>query len=157
MLPFADILALASPLQEQALPPKGIGPQERSYDTKAAPPPPGEKSPIEDMPLGVSFIDVAKEAGLISKTIYGGEAKNKYLLETTGCGLAFYDYDNDGWLDLFLVNGWRLEGFPTGQEPRCHLFKNNRDGTFSHGEAAFLNQHKRMRGGDGDGVFPRGH
>ena len=57
--------------------------------------------------------------------------KNKYLLETTGCGLAFYDYDNDGWLDVFLVNGWRLEGFAKGQEPHCHLFKNNRDGTFT--------------------------
>ena len=54
----------------------------------------------------------SKQSGLAVKTIYGGEHKNKYLLETTGCGLAFYDYDNDGWLDVFLVNGWRLEGFP---------------------------------------------
>jgi hypothetical protein len=53
------------------------------------------------------------------------------LLETTGCGVAFYDYDNDDWLDIFLVNGWRLEGFPKGQEPISHLFKNNRDGTFT--------------------------
>ena len=67
--------------------------------------------------LGVTFIDVAKEAGLNAKTIFGGEHKNKYLLETTGCGVAFYDYDNDGWLDIFLVNGTRLEGFPAGQEP----------------------------------------
>lgn len=74
---------------------------------------------------------MAKEAGLNIETIYGAEGGNKYLLETTGCGLAFYDYDNDGWLDLFLVNGWRLQGFPTGQEPHCHLFKNNRDGTFT--------------------------
>lgn len=81
--------------------------------------------------LGVSFIDVAKEAGLNAKTIFGGEHKNKYLLETTGCGVAFYDYDNDGWLDIFLVNGTRLEGFPAGQEPTCHLFRNNRDGTFT--------------------------
>ena len=66
-----------------------------------------------------------------AKTIFGGEHKNKYLLETTGCGVAFYDYDNDGWLDIFLVNGWRLEGFPAGQEPTSHLFKNNRDGTFT--------------------------
>src|SRR5207253_2507436 len=50
---------------------------------------------------------------------------------TTGCGVAFYDYDNDGWLDIFLVNGARLEGFPAGQEPVSHLFKNNRDGTFT--------------------------
>ncbi len=82
-------------------------------------------------PLGVTFLNIAKEAGLNAKTIYGGEQKNKYLLETTGCGVAFYDYDNDGWLDIFLVNGWRLEGFPKGQEPHSHLFKNNRDGTFT--------------------------
>ena len=67
--------------------------------------------------MGVSFTDVVQEAGLAVKTIYGGEKTNKYLLETTGCGLAFYDYDADGWLDLFLVNGWRLEGFTPGQEP----------------------------------------
>jgi hypothetical protein len=81
--------------------------------------------------LGLSFIDVAKESGLNVKTIFGGEHKNKYLLETTGCGVAFYDYDNDGWLDIFLVNGTRLEGFPPGTEPTSHLFKNNRDGTFT--------------------------
>jgi hypothetical protein len=81
--------------------------------------------------LGISFIDVGHDAGLNAKTIFGGEHKNKYLLETTGCGVAFYDYDNDGWLDIFLVNGTRLEGFPAGQEPVSHLFKNNRDGTFT--------------------------
>ena len=54
--------------------------------------------------LGVSFLNVARESGLNAKTIFGGEHKNKYLLETTGCGVAFYDYDNDGWLDIFLVN-----------------------------------------------------
>ena len=87
-------------------------------------------------PLGVNFMNVAKESGLNAKTIFGGEHKNKYLLETTGCGVAFYDYDNDGWLDIFLVNGWRLEGFPKGQEPHSHLFKNNRDGTFTDVTAA---------------------
>ncbi|PYU05768.1 MAG: RNA-binding protein [Acidobacteria bacterium] len=81
--------------------------------------------------LGVNFLNIAKESGLNAKTVFGGEHQNKYLLETTGCGVAFYDYDNDGWLDIFLVNGWRLEGFPKGQEPHSHLFKNNRDGTFS--------------------------
>jgi enediyne biosynthesis protein E4 len=81
--------------------------------------------------LDVSFVNVARESGLNVKTIFGGEHKNKYLLETTGCGVAFYDYDNDGWLDIFLVNGSRLEGFPVGQAPTSHLFKNNRDGTFT--------------------------
>jgi hypothetical protein len=81
--------------------------------------------------LGANFVNVARESGLNVKTIFGGEHKNKYLLETTGCGVAFYDYDNDGWLDIFLVNGTRLEGFPAGQAPSSHLFKNNRDGTFT--------------------------
>jgi len=104
---------------------------EPAYETRPMPPPPGVASPIAGTPLGVNFLDVATQSGLNAKTIYGGEGKNKYLLETTGCGLAFYDYDNDGWVDLFLVNGWRLEGFPKGQEPTCHLFRNNRDGTFT--------------------------
>ena len=84
-----------------------------------------------DVDLGISFVNVGGEAGLNVETIFGGQHKNKYLLETTGCGVAFYDYDNDGWLDIFLVNGWRLEGFPAGHEPASHLFKNNRDGTFT--------------------------
>jgi hypothetical protein len=87
------------------------------------------KEPTTD--LGISFFNVARESGLNAKTIFGGEHKNKYLLETTGCGVAFYDYDNDGWLDIFLVNGTRLEGFPAGTEPTSHLFRNNRDGTFT--------------------------
>jgi hypothetical protein len=93
---------------------------------------PGPKvADTESDPLGVSFLNVARESGLNAKTIFGGEHKNKYLLETTGCGVAFYDYDNDGWLDIFLVNGSRLEGFPAGSEPVSHLFRNNRDGTFT--------------------------
>ena len=87
------------------------------------------KEPASD--LGISFLNVARESGLNRKTIFGGEHNNKYLLETTGCGVAFYDYDNDGWLDIFLVNGTRLEGFPAGSEPTSQLFRNNRDGTFS--------------------------
>jgi len=88
-------------------------------------------SPPPSNGLDVNFVNVARESGLNVKTIFGGEHKNKYLLETTGCGVAFYDYDNDGWLDIFLVNGTRLEGFPAGQAPTSHLFKNNRDGTFT--------------------------
>jgi len=97
--------------------------------TQTAGPAPGDTATAT--PLGVNFLNIGKAAGLNARTIFGGEHKNKYLLETTGCGVAFYDYDNDGWLDIFLVNGWRLEGFPKGQEPHSHLFKNNRDGTFT--------------------------
>jgi enediyne biosynthesis protein E4 len=99
-----------------------------SQSTAPAQPP---VEPLKPGALGVSFLNVGRESGLNVKTIFGGEHKNKYLLETTGCGVAFYDYDNDGWLDIFLVNGTRLEGFPAGQEPISRLFKNNRDGTFT--------------------------
>lgn len=83
---------------------------------------------------GVSFVNIARTAGITHKTIYGDEHKNKYLLETTGCGVAWFDYDNDGWLDLFFVNGTRLNGFPKGTAagdiPTTRLYRNNRDGTF---------------------------
>jgi enediyne biosynthesis protein E4 len=105
---------------------RSVGGQEKAESGAAAAP-----SIVAGTALGLSFVNMAREAGLNAKTIFGGEHKNKYLLETTGCGVAFYDYDNDGWLDIFLVNGWRLEGFPAGQEPISHLFKNNRDGTFT--------------------------
>src|SRR5256885_16994911 len=81
--------------------------------------------------FAAKFEDVAPQAGLTSPTVFGGRTTWKYILETTGCGAAFYDYDNDGWQDIFLVNGSRLEGFPKGQEPISRLFKNNRDGTFT--------------------------
>src|SRR5215467_4742644 len=87
---------------------------------------------VAGAPLGITFVNVARQAGLRAKTIFGGERKNKYLLETTGCGCAFFDYDNDGWLDVFLVNGTRLEAkWPPGQAPVSRLYKNNRDGTFT--------------------------
>ncbi len=88
-----------------------------------------QSKPAND--FNVSFSNVAKSAGLTHKTVYGDEHKNKYLLETTGCGVAWFDYDNDGWLDLFFVNGTRLNGFPKGQEPTTKLYKNNRNGSFT--------------------------
>jgi enediyne biosynthesis protein E4 len=82
--------------------------------------------------LPVEFVNVARAAGLRSRTVFGDETQNRYLLETTGCGVAFFDYDNDGWLDLFFVNGTRFDtDFPAGSEPTNRLFKNNRDGTFT--------------------------
>jgi hypothetical protein len=84
------------------------------------------------LPLGVQFVNVAREAGLRAKTVFGGEQKNKFLLETTGCGCAFFDYDNDGWLDIFLVNGTRFEAdWAPAETPVSRLYKNNRDGTFT--------------------------
>ena len=80
----------------------------------------------------VQFVNVAREAGLRTKTIYGSEKRNRYLMETTGCGAAFFDYDHDGWLDIFLVNGSRFEGgWTAANAPVSRLYKNNRDGTFT--------------------------
>jgi hypothetical protein len=80
----------------------------------------------------VNFVDISTRAGLTARTEAGGEKSKKYIIETTGSGAAFIDYDNDGWPDIFLVNGTTLEGFPTGQEPTSHLYHNNRNGTFTN-------------------------
>jgi hypothetical protein len=80
-------------------------------------------------PFNAHFVDVAASAGLTAPTIYGGVESKKYILESTGCGCAFIDYDNDGWMDVFLLSGTRLEGPPAGATNR--LYKNNRDGTFT--------------------------
>jgi hypothetical protein len=83
-------------------------------------------------PAGVQFVNVARQAGLNARTVFGTEHKNKFLLETTGCGVAFVDYDNDGWLDIFFVNGTRFEAnYAPGEAPVSRLYKNNRDGTFT--------------------------
>ena len=81
-------------------------------------------------PLTFSFTEVGARAGLSAVTVYGGMKTNRYLLETTGTGTAAFDYDNDGWLDVFVVNGTTLEGFPKGQEPTSHMYRNKHDGTF---------------------------
>ncbi len=80
-------------------------------------------------PFYAHFTDVAAQAGLHAPTIYGGIDSKKYILEANGCGCAFIDYDNDGWMDLFLLSGTRLDGAPPGATNR--LYKNNRDGTFT--------------------------
>lgn len=80
-------------------------------------------------PFHAHFVDVAQAAGLQALVIYGGVETKKYILEATGCGCAFIDYDNDGWIDIFLLSGTRLSGDPPGATNR--LYKNNRDGTFT--------------------------
>jgi hypothetical protein len=77
------------------------------------------------------FTDVAQKAGLTAPIVFGGKDTKKYIIETTGTGAALFDYDNDGWPDIFLVNGTTLEGFPAGQAPTNHLYRNNHDGTFT--------------------------
>ncbi len=81
------------------------------------------------LPFHACFTDVAPQAGLRQPLIYGGIEKKTYILETVGCGCAFIDYDNDGWLDIFLLSGQLLEGTPESATNR--LYRNNRDGTFT--------------------------
>ena len=80
-------------------------------------------------PFNAHFVDVAESAGLTAQVIYGGVDRKEYILEADGCGCAFFDYDNDGWMDIFLLTGTRLSGAPPGATNR--LYKNNRDGTFT--------------------------
>ena len=80
----------------------------------------------------VTFVDVGREAGLNAPNVWGAVDRKRYIIEAKGSGLAFFDYDNDGWLDLYLTNGTRLNtNWPAGKAPTSHLYKNNRDGTFT--------------------------
>ena len=90
---------------------------------------PQARAALSGRPFDAHFVDVAYEAGLRAPVIYGGVDSKKYILEATGCGCAFFDYDKDGWLDIFLLSGTRLDGDPPGATNR--LYKNNRDGTFT--------------------------
>ena len=77
------------------------------------------------------FSDIAEKAGLTMMNVFGGVDTKKYIIETTGTGIAVFDYDNDGWPDIFIVNGTTLEGFPKGNAPTNHLYRNNHDKTFT--------------------------
>jgi hypothetical protein len=81
------------------------------------------------LPWNARFVDVAEKAGLRAPVIYGGVTRKDYIVETVGCGVAFIDYDNDGWPDIFILSGTRVENPPEGAHNR--LYKNNRDGTFT--------------------------
>ena len=81
------------------------------------------------LPFHARFTDVAARAGLRAPVFYGPPDRMDYILESMGCGVAFLDYDNDGWLDIFLLSGTRREGPLEGATNR--LYKNNRDGTFT--------------------------
>src|SRR5690242_675510 len=73
----------------------------------------------------VVFLDVARQAGLNVPNVWGSVENKRYIVEAKGSGLAFFDYDNDGWLDIYLTNGDRLDTqWPAGTAPTSHLFKN---------------------------------
>src|SRR5438876_723903 len=95
-----------------------------------------------------NYVDVASLAGLTAKTVVAGHESKDFLVSTTGGGIALFDYDNDGWLDIFVVNSWGFSGFPKDKEPINHLYKNNRDGTFTDVTA----KANLVRSGWGQGV-----
>ena len=78
------------------------------------------------------FTDVTAASGLLhAKNISGSATNKQFLLEEMGCGVALFDYDNDGWLDIFLVNGTSFAPAERDRHPTSYLFHNNRDGTFT--------------------------
>jgi hypothetical protein len=87
--------------------------------------PPGKRS---GLPFKAQFVDVARQAGVDHPVIYGSPSSKDYILESLGCGCAFIDYDNDGWIDILVLGGNSLthpESIVTNR-----LYRNNRDGTF---------------------------
>ena len=87
-------------------------------------------------PFHARFTDVATQAGLTRPIIYGGLDTKRYIVEVVGCGVAFLDYDNDGWLDVFLVDGGSLADPKVAGTARDRLYRNRRDGTFEDVTAA---------------------
>ena len=85
----------------------------------------GERS---GKPFQAKFVDVARAAGLTKPTVYGGVKAKDYILESIGSGAAFFDYDADGWIDIFIVSGMRRDD--TTKDATNRLYRNNRDGTF---------------------------
>jgi hypothetical protein len=81
----------------------------------AKPLPPGMKAPV------VHYVDIAAEAGLKGVNVSGADKNKQYIIETTGNGVAIFDYDNDGLPDIFVVNGGRMDGGPV---PPYHLYHN---------------------------------
>ncbi|MEW5979359.1 MAG: CRTAC1 family protein [Acidobacteriota bacterium] len=91
----------------------------------------GPTAAIYPAGAGIRFTEMAKQAGVTDPNVWGGITQKRYILETKGNGVAFLDYDQDGWLDIYLTNGTRLEGFSPDQTPTNHLYRNNRGGAFT--------------------------
>ena len=87
-------------------------------------------------PWPVTFTDVAERAGLVQQSVYGGVDRKRFIIETNGCGTAFVDYDNDGWIDALVLSGTRLgsgtrvDSTDTRDRVPSRLYRNQHDGTF---------------------------
>ena len=75
-------------------------------------------------PIAVDFRDVAEAAGITAANVSGGATTKKYILETTGSGIAMFDIDNDGLLDVYVANGTTLDGDGPGRTSSGHLYRN---------------------------------
>lgn len=89
------------------------------------------KARFSGRPWNASFTDIAPEAGLRFSFTSGDPIQKKLVIEANGSGVAWIDYDSDGRLDLFLVNGSRLTPFPPGAEPTNKLYRNLGGGKFA--------------------------
>jgi enediyne biosynthesis protein E4 len=110
--------------------------------------PPASRGAASGEPFPAKFTDIAAEAGLSMRFASGNEISKKYIIEANGTGVAFVDYDNDGKLDLFMVNGSRLEGYGNGKEPTNHLYRNTGGRVFED----VTNKAGLARSGWGSGV-----
>jgi enediyne biosynthesis protein E4 len=99
----------------------------------ATPPANGIYPATQDHQPPAWFVDVAESAGVRMTDVNGGVQSKRYIIESTGSGVAILDYDNDGWFDIFFVNGTTLDDASQGtsSKPTSHLFHNNHDGTFT--------------------------
>jgi len=87
-----------------------------------------KSSPAASNPL---FEEVPPSASKITFRHINGRSPDYYLPETTGAGCAFFDFDNDGWMDIYLVNSGKCDFFDPSPPLRNALYRNNRDGTFT--------------------------
>jgi hypothetical protein len=74
--------------------------------------------------IKVDFKDIAMEAGLTAANVSGGSDRKQYILEATGNGVAIFDFDNDGLMDIFLVNATTMDGKGAGEKSTSHLYRN---------------------------------
>jgi hypothetical protein len=87
------------------------------------------RNPPSGLPFRARLTDIAQTAGLTEAVICGQPEHADYVIDAMGCGAAFFDYDNDGWLDVLVLCGSRTSDPPSTASSR--LYKNNRDGTFT--------------------------
>jgi hypothetical protein len=84
---------------------------------------------ISTQPIDVQFTDITEQAGINFKHVASPE--KKYIVESMSGGVALFDYDNDGYLDIFFVNSLTVDLVKSGGKTKSALYHNNGDGTFT--------------------------